>query len=470
MPQIAFSDGLLGRPRLGLPSVRAINCYAEKSAEGPTANFRTARPGLTRQYTIGAGPILRTFQKPGLFNGDPFFVSGGGFYRGQTLLGTVAYGPNPRIVAAQGYLALVVGGALYIYNGTTFTAQTTFDDGVSLLPAFSSVAVLFNIFVYSVAGSNQFFFSRVGSPQIINAGNFGAAQTSPTPIIDMAVNAEEIYFFKTDATEIWDFNGALTAPFAESPGRTYSRGCAAQGSVAQLDNALIWVGDDYAIYRSSTVPQRLTENTSWPEDRLKAAGAAGVAQCVAMTFNIEGHVFYVLHIPTLAETFAFDVQTALWFQWGTQANLTDDPVSWIGYSAGGVGQNIYVGSGLDGRVFLLDEVNHTDDGLPMRIIVAASHWINEGILRANNLSVQMVRGVATGAVPAPQLWLRWSDDGAQTWETWVPGSVGPIGGYRFKASWHSLGFITQPGRIFEIAAADAVNVTLESVTLNPARR
>src|SRR5215472_3054585 len=123
MPDLALTPGLYGRPRLNLPAVRAVNLYAEESPGGPTKLIRTRRPGLERIYNVGAGPVLRTFQKPGLFNSLPFIVSGNSLYMGSTLLGTVAYSAFPRFAAAQTFLALVVGGALYIYDGTTFYAQ-----------------------------------------------------------------------------------------------------------------------------------------------------------------------------------------------------------------------------------------------------------------------------------------------------------------------------------------------------------
>lgn len=445
-----------------------VNAYVESSPGGPTQAVRTSRPGLTASLNIGAGPILRSFQQPGLFNGDVFNVSGGELYRGNTSLGTVAYSQAPRFATAQNFLALVVGGALYVYDGSTFGAVTFFDDGVSPLPSFSSVAVLYNIWVFGVAGSNQFFFSAVGNPRSINGANFSAAQTSPTPIVEIATLAEELYFFKSAyGVEVWDYTGVLTAPFAESPGRTYARGCAAQGSVAQLDNSLFWVGDDFTVYRTGTVPERVS--TSLIEDRLRATGAS-IAQITALTFNIEGHVFYVLNLPALNESYAYDCQTKQWFQWGTQQPNRAEPGVWLGNTATGQGETIWIGSAVDGKVYLLDPSNHSDDGTSIRIVISGAHWIKEGVARANNLALQMVRGVATFAVPDPLVQMRWSEDGGRTWTSWMTGSVGPIGGYRWKVSWHSLGLVRQPGREFEFAIADAVNVTVESATINPARR
>lgn len=468
VPPLQLTTGSYGRPRLDLPAVRLVNAYAEASKGGPSEVVRTARPGLTQALNIGSGPILRTFQQPGVFNSAVFNVSGGSLYMGATDLGTVPYGQTARMAAANGQLAIVTGGALYCYTAAGgLRLIEFFNDYVSLLPPFSGVSVLYDIFIFPVVGSNQFFFSAVGDCTNINAANFSAAQTSPTPIVESAVLAEEIYFFKTAAgIEIWDYQGQLTAPFALSQGRTYARGCAAQGSVAQLDNALFWVGDDFIVYRTSTVPQRVS--TSLIEDRLKKTGST-IGQITAFPFNLEGHVYYVLNLPTLNESYAYDCQTQEWAQWGTQYGLQPEPGVFIGQTAAGYGDAIYIGSSIDGRVWNPDETNRTDDGIPMRVVVSGAKWIDEGIQRCNNLTLHMTRGVATPTTPAPIVEMRWSDDGGRTWTSWLPGSIGPIGGYAYKASWHSLGAIQQPGREFEFAISDPVLVAIQGAAYNTAR-
>src|SRR5438093_558671 len=126
-----------------------------------------------------------------------------------------------------------------------------------------------------------------------------------------------LYFFKTDTVEIWDYTGSLTAPFAESPGRTYSKGCPSQDGVCEVDNALYWIDDDFTVQHTSTVPQRVS--TSFIEDRLHVEGASGdMSRVKAYAFNIEGHNFYCMNLPTINETYAYDAQTQQWFQWGSQ--------------------------------------------------------------------------------------------------------------------------------------------------------
>jgi hypothetical protein len=472
MPPLPLSKGMYGRPRLGQPLVRAVNCLFEETPGGPGKDIRFTRPGLTHQYAIGAGPILKAYQVPGLYNGDPLFISGGALYRKNTLVGTTAYGQFPRLASAQNKTAIVSGGGLYVYDGTTLTQVQFFDDGVSRLPPFGGVAVLYNIFVFFVVGSQQFYFSSVGDPTTINAANFSNAQVSSDNIVEVAVLGEELYFFKGSTVEIWDYTGQLTAPFAESQGRTYAKGCASQNSVqgynpAPMDNALAWIGDDLVAYRTSTVPTRFS--SPLVEDRLRAAGLAGVAQLTSLVLQTEGHVIYVINLPTINESWAHDFQTGEWFQWGTQDGQDAEPGIWRAGVACGRGDKTYIGSYNSPDIYLSDVNKFADDQTPLRMVVAGAIWLQAGFMRCNNISLQCVRGVATAGVPDPEVAMRWSDDGGMTWTSWLYELLAFVGSYDYKATWRNLGIINQPGRLVEFTVSDAVNFTVQGATVNEAR-
>ncbi len=471
MPPLPLTTANFGRPRVGLPNTRLVNGYIETTKGGPTQAARIPRPGLTHQYTIGTGPILRQFELPGFFNGDLFSISAGEFFRNSTDVGSVAYGVNPRMAGANQQLMIEAGGGLWVYDGTNLTAVTQFTAGEGALPSMSGVAVLYNIFIYPVAGSNQWFFSRVGDGTIIDAANFSSAQTSPDPIVEVAVLAEELLFFKPTAVEFWDFTGSLTAPFAESPGRTYSRGCAAQGSVVKLDNAMFWVGDDLAVYRSSAVPLKVS--TPYIDDRLKAANnvSPGVQYTLtALTASVEGHVFYVINLPTLDESYAYDCQTQEWAVWGTAQVAQHDAGLFLGNTAAGqASTGIFVGSYKDGQVYSLDETSNADGNLTKQVVVTGAIWMTEGAQRCNNVSLACVRGVGNSQAPNPIVNMRFSDDGGRTFTSWMQGFLGMVGQYDYKAVWRNLGLMRQPGRLFEFTVYDPVLAVIEGASFNVAR-
>jgi hypothetical protein len=468
MPDIPLTTGLQGRPRVGLPPLRLVNAYSEASPGGPTAAMRTARPGLDLLYTNGAGPVFRIYQQPGLFNNSlPFIVSGSALYQGSTFVGNVAYGQFPRMAAANSQLAIISGGGLYNYNGTVFKQVQFFSDGVSRLPSFQALAVLYNIFLFSVAGSQQFFFSSVGDPTTINAANFSSAQVNPDYIVEFAVLGEELYIFKARSVEIWDFNGSLTAPFNESPGRTYAKGCASQNGVRQVDNALIWVGDDYDVYRTGIVPQAI--GSPWVRDRLKNAGAVGISQLTAFDMYVEGHAFYGFNLPLTGESYVYDCATKEWAQWGTTTSVSGDPGAFIGGTSGGQGDATVFGDAGNGNVYYPNPKTNTDNGVSRATVVSGALWRAGGVVRCNVVALRCVRGVGTSAVPVPVVAMRYSDDGGHTWTSWFDGELGQIGQYKWKASWRYLGSFYEPGRVFEWRVNDAVNFTVEGATINESR-
>ena len=469
---LEFSVGHEGRPTYGLPVLKTVNCYVEPTKGGPKHAARISRPGLTLQYTNGAGPVLRVYQNPGIFNGDPFFVSQGTFYRGNTSVGAVPYSAQPRMAAANGQLALVSGGALYVYQGGTLTLVEFFSDGVSRLPPFSGVAVLYDIFVFPVAGQNQFYVSNAGDATTIDASQVASAQVNPDQIIEVSVLAEELYFSKSTSTEIWDYNpivnaaGQVTQPFQLSQGRTYIRGTPAQGSVVtQLDNALFWVGDDLEVYRSGVVPIKVS--TPFIDDRLRAA-KDGIAQTTAFRLGIEGHWLYVLNLPALGESYAYDCATQEWAQWGSQAEFKTGPGLFIGGCAAGQGATIWVGDSTSGHVYLLDVASNTDNGLARAVTVTAAIWVTGGAKRLNNVSLACVRGGGTNT-DNPIVWLRLSYDGGRTFTSWIEGQLGFRGNFDWKAVWRNLSIIRQPGVLAEFTVFDSVPFVVSGGSFNEPR-
>lgn len=470
MPDLPLTKGNYGRSRVDLPQLRLLNAYIESSPGGPSSEIRTTRPGLTARYSLGQGPILAMFESPGLFNGDLFTVSGSDLYRNDTLIGTVAYSQNPIMAGTDGYLVVVSGGGLYIYDGTTLTAQLYFDDGTTVLPQFSGVTVLDNIFIYPLVGSNQFYTSNVGNPGTIPALNLSLANVYPDSIVQMYILAEQLYIFKNTTTEIWYFNGGAepAAPFTLQQGATMARGCASQASVRKLDNALFWIGDDFTVYRTGNVPTRVS--TSFIEDEIRQCAKAGyIAQVTAFTSNIEGHVHYVINLPGTDKSYAYDCQTQEWSQWGTLNGVDTDPGIFAGAYAAGQGEDIFVGSYKDGNIWVFDVNNHTDDGVKIQVIVTGQILLSGGVQKCTNISLHCVRGTATSTTPEPIIEMRYSDDGGRTFTSWIQGHAGGIGAYYYKACWRSLGIMKQPGRVIEFKISDSVNVTIEGGSFNEAR-
>ena len=63
-------------------------------------------------------------------------------------------------------------------------------------------------------------------------------------------------------------------------------------------------------------------------------------------------------------------------------------------------------------------------------------------------------GLATGQGSDPQVMLRWSDDGGETWSNEHWRSAGKIGVYKARVLWNRLG--SSRDRVYEITMSDPV--------------
>jgi hypothetical protein len=93
----------------------------------------------------------------------------------------------------------------------------------------------------------------------------------------------------------------------------------------------------------------------------------------------------------------------------------------------------------------------------MRRLRRAPHLSNEGkriTFDKFQLDLETGLGIADGQGEDPQIMLRWSDDGGQTWssEHWV--SAGPQGEYKTRAIWRRLGQARD--RVFEVTMTDPI--------------
>jgi hypothetical protein len=108
----------------------------------------------------------------------------------------------------------------------------------------------------------------------------------------------------------------------------------------------------------------------------------------------------------------------------------------------GVSQQPYVCDYRNGRIYLLDKTNYTDNGDPQITELVSKHIFNSGnyvTVRELAVEIEAGDGLVTGQGSDPQLMGSWSKDGGRTWgnEIWMP--MGKIGEYRRRAVWRNLG-------------------------------
>jgi hypothetical protein len=297
------------------------------------------------------------------------------------------------------------------------------------------------------------------------------------------------------SSEVWTDVGAVPFPFQRIPGTSTQHGIGAQFSLSRLGNSFAYVsrnsrGQAQIMQMNGYIPERIS--THAVENTL---ANKYIADAIAWTYQLEGHEVYVVTFPTLQLTWAYDVATQMWHKWlylNDQGNYERHRGNCCTLFQG----MVLVGDYDNGKIYMLDRTNFTDDGQTIRRLRRAPHLVTDlqrqyfdelqiqfqpgvGLQpTTSSSSTTAVCGIAisgiavcgtSGASTAntggvnPQAMLRWSSDGGSTWsnEHWV--SIGKQGKYRNRAIWRRLGWSRD--RVFEVVVSDPVFATIISSNL-----
>lgn len=447
MVAVPYGAGTYGRPVAGLPEVRLVNQYAEKS---PIAGvILVARPGLVESYTLASGPVRGMFSKPGSFGGDLFVLAGTTLYRAGTAIGTVAGTSRVRMDGNELEVLIATGAGLYRTDGATVVQVATPDNS-----GVADVAYLASRFLFVRTGTGKIYWSDVLDGTTIDPASFATAEAMPDPLIGLQLVGDVLWLFGQSSVEFWTDTGDIDAPFAPIDGRVYSRGCAGRDTIVEADNTGIWVGEDRIVYRGGATPERISDHGI--ETRIKTGDLA------AWTFPIEGHRFYVLR--STAGTFAYDFATGQWSEFASAGRA-----NWRAHVGVAVNGEVFAGDDASGAIWRLDTTAAADHGATMQRIFTAGVLHNGAPVPCNNLMVDASVGqtaLLSGQGSDPLIEMRFSRDGGNTWSDWDAASLGAQGQYRTRAAWRRLGLIDRPGRVFEFRVTDPAPWQLSGVRMN----
>lgn len=454
MPLASFATRAYDSTSPGLPEQRAVNVFVSPTPAGPTKFALLQRWGLVLGATDSSGPIRGVLQQAGIFSGDRFAVSGSHLYRNGADLGAVGASGIARLDASNTQLGLVDGGKFYIYDGASLVWIQN-DKTASPLPAFIGVIFLAERFVLLCA-NGTFYWSDVDDGTLIDALSFATAESSPDGAMEIAKLGDEFAILGGTSVEWWFITGASDAPYQRSSNRTYSRGCAAQGSVAQGDNGLVFVGDDRIVYRTGLQPQAIS--THGLEQRL--SNCSNVPGITSFQITFAGHPFYVLNIPGQG-TFAYDFSTKEWSEW-TSYGRTIFRCAW-GVMYGGAA---VMGDDTTGQVWTLLP-GHNTDGVD-QIERIGSVFIPQpfGVSALKNLTLVGAKGAGADK----QVSIRASNNGVSGWTAWIPKTISGTDAGNMKVRWMGgFGQITSPGAFIEIRTTDDIEIAYSGLIYNEAR-
>lgn len=288
---------------------------------------------------------------------------------------------------------------------------------------------------------------------------FAQRTAQPDPWKALIVNYNEIWLLGSQTSEVWYDAGNFPFPFALRPGAIMQQGIAATFSAAVLDGSVIWLalnqnGQNQVVAASGYVPARISNHAmEWQISRYPR-----VDDATAWVYEDQGHPFYVLNFPTAGATWVYDKSTQQWHQRGTWIAETNSYDAWHPQCHTFAFGKHLVGDRNAPTIYQMDVTFGFDvDGRPIRRVRRAPTMQKELArlyLGKFELDMETGLGLQSGQGSDPQVLLRWSKDGSQTWGNYRTKSAGKIGQYRTRVAWERNGMGRLP--VPEIVVSDPV--------------
>lgn len=441
---------------------RSLNCYLEQNPSPGRDWALYGTPGLTLRVTLGTSPVRGAIRMGSL----TYWVAGNTVYKldtsyTATSLGTIGTSSGRVGMATNGTQVLIVDGASgWIATSTTLTeiADVDFPDGVTQCKCLDSY------FLVVGDDSQQVYWNETpGSGSAWNGLDFASAEGAPDNIIGMEVDHRELWLFGTETTEIWVNTGDADAPFQRVGNAFIEQGTAAAWSPCKADNSVLWLGrgeqGEGVVFRAEGyAPVRISSHAMETAIR----GYDTISDAYSFTYDLDGHVFYVLSFPTADATWFYDVATKQWFEWSWR-----DPETNLDHRHRSVchvfnNRKHLVGDWETGKVYSLEPEVYTDNGDPIRFL-RRTQTLPRGFY--GELLIDMETGVANSDCANPQIMLRYSNDGGHSWSNEKLRSIGAVGEYGKRVKFGPSGF-SKRGRVWEISITDPVERAVFGADVN----
>lgn len=316
----------------------------------------------------------------------------------------------------------------------------------------STVTYQDGYFLFDRKGTGQFFISEL-LDVAFDPLDFATAEGQPDPLVAILSDHREIFLFGTETIEVWYNSGASDFPFERNQGAFIEKGCSARYSVAKQNNTVYFIGSDLMVYQmTGYTPVRIS--THAVEKTLKDVD---LNDAFAYTYQDEGHLFYVLTIPSRDITWCYDISTGAWhirqsYQFGRhQSN-----------NAIFFDSKTLVGDFQNGRIYQMAGNFYTDDGEPViREFVLPT--VNNGreFLTVDSLEFDMGTGVGLirGQGDDPELRVYFSKDSGKTYsESFKRGRIGKVGEYLTRAKVNRFGAARQ--FTFKVEISDPIPIDI----------
>jgi hypothetical protein len=460
---------------------RCINYYPEINPRGslvPLTHYQ--RPGLVPMVTVGNGPIRCIYPAT---NGDAYVVSGPNVYRlpAGTLSPTYVGSMN---AARQGQVSMIDnGGYLMAVDGSTqgWMAQlgtnqwNLISDPTGLFTGADRVDFIDTFIIWNMPGTINFGSTTSNTIEPFNPLYFAGKTDFPDNLMTLYVVRHEIVLLGTWKSEVWYDAGLYPLPFAELPGTYIEHGIVAKYSVAQQDISLYWLGQNLQgsgmVFRFRGYLTDRISNHALEYAIAEMRKTSRIDDAIGFTYQMDGHVFYVLTFPSGDQTWVYDAAVDdPHMAWHQEAwTDTDGNLHRIRSNCHGLinGVNAF-GDWQNGTIYQPDIDTYTDTvngtATPLTCVRTFPH-IGQARMAGSQQLVETdgkrlqfsgfradfecgLGPVGIDGLPA-QISLRWSDDRGRTFGNAILQSSGFPGEYLTQPQWLGMGIARD--RVFELS-------------------
>lgn len=260
------------------------------------------RSGLSMAHSMGHVRAAYATER-GLFT-----AAGGKLWQVTTTateLGLVPDGPSYMAADTQ-YVALVVGGYYYVWDGTTLTQP---DTGSIEIPR--GVIYRDGYFILwgdALGRKDAFQVSALDDATSYDPLDILFAEAVGDEIKGMISLVDTVWVFGTETIETYYNAGESVGVFRRSISGAIERGCMNGHTVSKDETGAYWLGDDGKVYRTAGIQPQVI---STPEIEAALGTVTG-----GFIFNDRGHRFYGLTRED-ATTLAFDLTAGIWCEFST---------------------------------------------------------------------------------------------------------------------------------------------------------
>lgn len=474
---------------------RAINVYCEKNPDetkplAPVTQY--PRPGLrllSAPPAPGKGRCLY-----GATNGDLYAsVDQNVFYIDPdfkfNLIGQLIMpGQTPVSMADNGKDVIIVDGSPQGYDINLASRMLTQIGDPNFFGS-NRADFIDSFLILNIPVTNQ-WYCTLSNQIVFNALYVGQKTAWPDNILCAVAIEREVWLFGPKKSEVWYNAGTVPFPFQALPGNIIEQGCCAIYSPAKMDTNVYWLSQspegDRMVMRGNNqnIAQRISNHAIEYEFRQYAR----VDDAIGSVYQVSGHSFYKLHFPTADKTWGFDQATEQWHE--------DNSIDTNGilhrarntFTAFAYGKNVAL-DWANGNLYQIDPLSYTDNGMPIVCIRSFPHIADE-LKRVNHSS--FTADFATGTMPnseeatqflspwsegfssgfgpltqvdTPQIVMRYSKDGGNTWSNNRIKSMLSAGNYRSMIRWRGMGLARD--MVYELSWSAPMATALNGAFIEP---